>query len=167
MGGFEIDVEDPRRDDVSQLLEQHRLFAGGVMPPDGVHVLDPEDLGPDVTFFGLRVDGELLGIGALKQLDADHAELKSMHTAAAARGRGVGRALVDHLVAVAAAPAFAASAWSAEPARRSCPPDRCTRRRARPVRALRRVQGDPGQRVHDAPPRLGRPPRYGAQSEPR
>ena len=73
------------------------------MPPDGVHVLDPEDLGPDVTFFGLRVDGELLGIGALKQLDADHAELKSMHTAAAARGRGVGRALVDHLVAVAAA----------------------------------------------------------------
>ena len=73
------------------------------MPPDGVHVLDPEDFGPDVTFFGLRVDGELLGIGALKQLDADHAELKSMHTAAAARGRGVGRALVDHLAAVAAA----------------------------------------------------------------
>ena len=73
------------------------------MRPDGVHVLDPEDLGPDVTFFGLRVDGELLGIGALKQLDADHAELKSMHTEAAARGRGVGRALVDHLVAVAAA----------------------------------------------------------------
>jgi putative acetyltransferase len=73
------------------------------MPPEGVHVLEPDDgLDPTITFFSLRVDGELLGIGALKQLDSDHAELKSMHTAVAARGRGVGRALVDHLVAVAA-----------------------------------------------------------------
>lgn len=53
--------------------------------------------------FTLRVDDELLGIGALRQLDPHHAELKSMHTAAAARGRGVGRALVDHIVSEAAA----------------------------------------------------------------
>ena len=73
------------------------------MPSEGVHVLDPDALDAAVTFFGLRVDGKLLGIGALKQLDPEHVELKSMHTAVAARGRGVGRALVDHLVAVAAA----------------------------------------------------------------
>lgn len=103
-GGFVIEVEDPRRDDVRRLLDQHRLFASGVMPPDGVHVLDPDDaLDGTVTFFSVRVDGELLGIGALKQLDPEHAELKSMHAALAARGRGVGRALLDHLVAVAEA----------------------------------------------------------------
>ncbi len=101
-GGFLIEVDDPRREDVRRLLEQHRTFASSVMPPEGVHVLEPDGLDPTVTFFSLRVDGELLGIGALKQLDSDHGELKSMHTAIAARGRGVGRALVDHLVAVAA-----------------------------------------------------------------
>jgi putative acetyltransferase len=104
VGGFVIEIDDPRRDDVRQLLEQHRTFASGVMPPEGVHVLDGDDTGDDtLTFLSLRVDGELLGITALRQLDADHAELKSMHTAAAARRRGVGRTLVDHLVAVAAA----------------------------------------------------------------
>ncbi len=99
-----IEVDDPRRDDVRRLLAQHRLFAGSVMPPDGVHVLDPDDAqDADLTLFSARADGELLGIGALRQLDPGHAELKSMHTATAARKRGVGRALVDHLIAVAAA----------------------------------------------------------------
>ena len=99
-----IEVDDPRRDDVRRLLEQHLVFASGVMPPDDVHALDPDGLlDANITFFGLRVDGELLGIGAIKQLDSDHVELKSMHTAIAARRRGVGRALLDHLVAVAAA----------------------------------------------------------------
>ncbi|HXV35043.1 MAG TPA: GNAT family N-acetyltransferase [Gaiellaceae bacterium] len=98
-----IGIDDPRRDDVRRLLEQHRAFASGVMPPEGVHVLEPHDAGEDITLFSLRAEGELLGIAALRQLDPAHAELKSMHTAAAARGRGVGRALVDHLVAAAAA----------------------------------------------------------------
>jgi putative acetyltransferase len=43
----------------------------------------------------------VLGVGAIKELDAEHAELKSMHTAVEARGRGVGRAILDHLLAVA------------------------------------------------------------------
>jgi len=104
VGAFVIEVDDPRRDDVRLLLDQHRGFASGVMPPEGVHVLDPDDsLDDTVTLFGLRVDGELLGIGSIRQLDSEHAELKSMHTAVAARRRGVGRALVDHLVTVAAA----------------------------------------------------------------
>ena len=102
-GAFVIEVDDPRREDVRRLLEQHRVFASGVMPPEGVHVLASDDaLDGTIMFFSARADCELLGIGALKQLDADHAELKSMHTASTARRRGVGRALVDHLVAVAA-----------------------------------------------------------------
>jgi putative acetyltransferase len=103
MGGFVIAVDDPRRDDVRALLERHLSFAKAVTPPEDVHALELDGLlDPSVTFFSLRADGRLLGVGAIQQLDADHVELKSMHTAEEARRRGVGRAIVDHLLAVAA-----------------------------------------------------------------
>jgi putative acetyltransferase len=56
-----------------------------------------------VSFFSIRENGLLLGVGALKALDAENAEIKSMHTAEAARGRGVGRAMLDHLLGLARA----------------------------------------------------------------
>jgi putative acetyltransferase len=103
MDGFVVEVDDPRRDDVRSLLEEHLAFARKVTPPEDVHALDLDGLlEPAVTFFSLRVDGKLLGVGALKELDPHHVELKSMHTTAAARRLGVGRAIVDHLLAVAA-----------------------------------------------------------------
>lgn len=54
-----------------------------------------------MAFFSSRVDGELLGVAALKRLDGENAEIKSMHTSQAARGQGIGRAMVGHLVGVA------------------------------------------------------------------
>jgi putative acetyltransferase len=97
-----IAIDDPRAGDVRALLERHLEFANANTPPEDVHALDIEALlDPEVSFFSYRVGGELLGVGALKRLDGEHAEIKSMHTAAAARGRGVGRAVVDHLLAVA------------------------------------------------------------------
>lgn len=97
-----VDVDDPRAADVREVLTAHLAFASHWSPPDHVHALDPERLvSPDVTFFGARRGGVLLGVGALRQLDPDHAELKSMHVRAAARGQGVGRALLDHLLATA------------------------------------------------------------------
>ncbi len=103
MDDFVIAVDDPRRDDVRALLERHLAFAKAVTPPEDVHALELDGLlDPSVTFFSLRADGSLLGVGAIKRLDADHVELKSMHTAEEARRRGVGRAIVDHLLAVAA-----------------------------------------------------------------
>jgi putative acetyltransferase len=98
-----IAVDDPRSDDVRTLLDRHLAFAREVTPPDHVHAMAIDGLiGPAVTFFSARRDGVLLGVGALKRLDETHAELKSMHTGEAARGQGVGRAIVDHLLAVAA-----------------------------------------------------------------
>ena len=98
-----IAIDDPRIDDVRTLLDRHLAFARDVTPPDHVHAMEVDDLlGPAVTFFSARRDGVLLGVGALKRLDETHAELKSMHTSKTARGRGVGRAMVDHLLAVAA-----------------------------------------------------------------
>jgi putative acetyltransferase len=95
-------VEDPRAVDVRALLDVHLTFARADTPPEDAHALDIDGLAdPAVTLFGFRSDGELLGVAALKRLDDAHAEVKSMHTAAAARGRGIGRALVEHLIAVA------------------------------------------------------------------
>src|SRR5258707_11648820 len=97
-----MSVDGPRADDVRKLLQRHLAFARANTPPEGVHALDIDGLlDPAVTFFSFRRGGELLGVGALKQLDRRHAELKSMHTAQAARGRGIGRAMLDHLIGVA------------------------------------------------------------------
>jgi putative acetyltransferase len=99
-----IEIEDPRRPDVAALLGRHLEFCNAHTPPENVYALDLGGLlEPSVTFFALRRNGELLGVGALKELDATHAEIKSMHTAAEARGLGVGSAIVDHLLATAAA----------------------------------------------------------------
>jgi putative acetyltransferase len=98
----EISVDDPRAPDVRALLERHLTFTTSTSPPEDMHALDVDGLlDPAVTFFSFRRDGELLAVGALKQLDAGHAELKSMHTAEAARGRGIGRAMLAHLIGVA------------------------------------------------------------------
>jgi putative acetyltransferase len=97
-----IAADDPQASDVRELLRQHLEFANQTTPREDVHALDAESLAdPAVTFFSYRRDGELLAVGALKQLDGQRAEVKSMHTAAAARGLGIGRAMVGHLIAVA------------------------------------------------------------------
>jgi putative acetyltransferase len=98
-----IAIDDPRADDVRALLERHLEFARGQTPPEDAHALDVDGLAdPDVTFFSYRDGGgRLLAVGALKRLGPHHAEVKSMHTVEAARGRGIGRAMVDHLVGVA------------------------------------------------------------------
>lgn len=102
MAEGEISVDDPRAEDVRELLRRHLVFANTHTPPQDVHALDIDGLlDPAVTFFSFRLGGELLGVGALKRLDGHHAELKSMHTAEGARGRGIGRAMVDHLIGVA------------------------------------------------------------------
>jgi putative acetyltransferase len=100
--GLVVAIDDPRIDDVRTLLDRHLAFSRQGSPLGHDHALDIDDLlGPAVTFFSARRDGVLLGVGALKRLDETHAELKSMHTSEAARGRGVGRAMVDRLLAVA------------------------------------------------------------------
>ncbi len=99
---MDIEVDDPRRDDVRRLLETHWAFASANSPPEHCHVLDLEGLlAPNVTFVSARIGGELVGVGALKELDDAHGELKSMHTVETARGAGVGRAVVDHLLQLA------------------------------------------------------------------
>jgi putative acetyltransferase len=94
---------DPAADDVRALLEHHLAFSRAVTPPEGVHALSSEGArDPAVTFFGAWIGGRLVGVGGLKHLDETHAELKSLHTVEAARGQGIGLALVDQLLSLAA-----------------------------------------------------------------
>src|SRR6476646_6017414 len=103
MDEFVIAVDDPRNREVRQLLDRHLAFARASTPAEHIHALDLDGLlEPSITFFSLRLDGKVVGVGALKELDPHHAELKSMHTLEEARGHGVGRAMVSHLLAVAA-----------------------------------------------------------------
>lgn len=91
------DLSDPR---IAVLLEEHLADMRRVSPPESVHALDLERLKrPEVRFWtAWNVSGELLGCGALKRLSGAHAELKSMRTATAARGRGVARAVLNRLI---------------------------------------------------------------------
>jgi putative acetyltransferase len=99
-----IEEDDPLRPDVTALLERHLAFAHEVTPEGHVHALDVHRLlDPSVSFFSARRDGELFGVGALRELDPTHGEMKSMHTAPGARRQGVGRAMVEHLLSVARA----------------------------------------------------------------
>ena len=97
-----IAPDDPMADDIRALLTQHLNFAHSNGPPESVHALDVSGLVEEsVSFYSLRDGGELLAVGALRVLDGEHAEIKSMHTAQAARGRGLGRAMLGHLLGVA------------------------------------------------------------------
>ncbi len=94
-----IAAEDPRTPDVVSLLETHLQFARATSPSCHVHALDLDGLlDPLMTFFTAREDSALLAVGALKQHDSELSEIKSMHTSSEARGHGVGRAMVKHLI---------------------------------------------------------------------
>lgn len=91
--------------DVAALLALHFAEMQGGSPPSACHVLPADGLkSPDIRFFTLRdADGALLGCGALRALEPGHGEVKSMRTAPEALGRGVGRAMLAHILAMARA----------------------------------------------------------------
>lgn len=102
MPAYSVMPDDPRSPDVAALLDDHLVFARTHSPPEDVHALDADALvDNELFFFSIREKGDLLGVGALNLMDGSHAEIKSMHTTMAARGRGVGRAMLDHLLAEA------------------------------------------------------------------
>lgn len=99
-----IDRDDPARADVHRLLSEHLADMFATSPAESVHALDHSALSaPAITFWTAREDGTLLGCGALKILEAApagvrHGEIKSMRTAAGARGRGVATLMLRHIL---------------------------------------------------------------------
>lgn len=98
-----IIADDLRGPEIAALLEAHLAFCRSQSPPGSVHALDIEGLrASDIVFWSAWHDGNLVGCIALHELGHHHAEIKSMHTAEATRGLGVGRTLVEHLLKEAA-----------------------------------------------------------------
>ena len=97
-----IAADDPTRPDVAALLADYHALMRSVSPPVSVHTLGHDRLRhDDVSFWTARDGDALLAFVALRELAADHAEVKSMHVAAAHQRRGIARALLDHVVGVA------------------------------------------------------------------
>jgi len=97
---MKIEVDDLSGPEIRALLQEHVDEMHLISPPESVHALDLDGLRkPEITFWSVRgEDGELLGCGALKELDALTGELKSMRTAKGATRRGVASTLLAHIV---------------------------------------------------------------------
>jgi putative acetyltransferase len=97
------DLSDPR---IAQFLEEHLQDMRATSPPESVHALDLSKLrDPSVHFWSAWLptqsgspDGTLVGTGAIKRLDAQHAELKSMRTSTAFRGKGIAKQVLQHIL---------------------------------------------------------------------
>lgn len=97
-----IEVDNLSRLQVHALLQEHLSNMYELSPPEQVFALDLTQLrAPDITFWTVWDEQNLVGCGALKELSPTHGEIKSMRTPAAARGRGAGRAVLEHIVSVA------------------------------------------------------------------
>ncbi len=100
MTNYAICEDDLAGPEIRALLTFHLSEMHRHSPEESVHAMPIARLrGPDVTFWSLWDDGALAGCGALKQLDAGHGELKSMRTDPAFLRRGVGEAILLHLIA--------------------------------------------------------------------
>jgi len=96
---MEIKLDDLQGHEVSELLLEHLQSMRRISPPESVHALDVDGLRkPDVTFWTVWENGELLGCGALKELDKEHGEVKSMRTAAQHLRKGVARRLLEYIL---------------------------------------------------------------------
>lgn len=102
--GMELVQGDLESADVVALLQAHLDGMAALSPPESVHALGLEELRrPEVTFWSLRQDGDLLGCGALKELDSSQGEIKSMRTAERHLRKGVAATLLRHILAEAKA----------------------------------------------------------------
>ena len=99
---MKIEEDDPHRPAVTRLLKAHLELMRSLSPPESVHALDLDALcAPSVTFWTAREGDQTLACGALRELDPTHGEIKSMHTSSLTRGRGLGEAMLRHIMNVA------------------------------------------------------------------
>ena len=96
---MDIRIDDLKGQEIRELLHEHLRNMALHSPPESVHALDLEDLQkPEIRFWTVWEDSELLGCGALKELDASHAEIKSMRTSTKHLRKGVARHLLKHMI---------------------------------------------------------------------
>ncbi|GAA2405868.1 GNAT family N-acetyltransferase [Actinomadura vinacea] len=96
---MEIVVDDLSGPEIVAFLEEHVQEMRSITPLESKHALDLDGLRrPEVTFWSVKDGGALVGCGAIKRLDAAHAELKSMRTTSARKRSGVASLLMEHIL---------------------------------------------------------------------
>lgn len=99
---LEIRPDDLSGPEIAELISIHAATMLAASPPESCHFLPIDGLRhPAVTVWSLWEDGALIGCGALKELADGTGEIKSMHTREVLRGRGLGRRMLEHILAEA------------------------------------------------------------------
>lgn len=88
--------------EVNHLLTKHFIELRSVSPDDSCHVLDIKGLkDSSIKFWSFWDNNQLIGCAALKFLDYEHGEFKSIRVEDNSRGKGVGEKIISHLIEVA------------------------------------------------------------------
>ena len=96
---MDIKEDDLMGEKIIALINEHLTGMHGITPAESVHALPLEKLRkPDITFWSVWEQDELMGCGALKELDAKHGEIKSMRTATQHLRKGVAALIIEHLL---------------------------------------------------------------------
>jgi putative acetyltransferase len=96
---MDIRTDDLKGPEIAALLLEHMRHMEATSPPESRHALDINGLRqPGITFWSAWDGADLLGCAALKELDATHAEIKSMRTSSCHLRRGVAAALLQYLI---------------------------------------------------------------------
>ena len=102
---FRIKADNLSGSEIQDLLRHHLQNLSAISPPCSMHALNLDALRkPNITFWSVWSDApaaELMGCGALMELDSTHAEIKSMRTVAAHLRKGVASHMLEHILAEA------------------------------------------------------------------
>lgn len=97
-----IKIDDLSGSEIQVLLQEHLDSMAEQSPAESMHALDIDGLRqPDITFWTVWDNNQLAGCGAIKELNEQHAEIKSMRTATSFLRKGVARLMLQHILQVA------------------------------------------------------------------
>ena len=101
-GNLKVKIDDLAGSEICELLAEHLRCMAAISPPESRHALNLEGLRkPSITFWSVWLNQELAGCGALKELDTQHGEIKSMRTATAHLRKGIGSFMLQHIISEA------------------------------------------------------------------
>lgn len=96
---MQIKRDDLTGKEVIQLIGEHLQGMAQNSPPESIHALNIEGLKkPEITFWSAWEKGQLLGCGALKELDQFHGEIKSMRTSSLHLRKGVAKTVLQFII---------------------------------------------------------------------
>jgi putative acetyltransferase len=96
---MEIKIDDLTGPEIGKLIREHLHSMSLISPPESIHALNLDKLkNPDITFWSAWEGNILLGCGALKELDNQHGEIKSMRTSSEHLRKGVAKRVLEHII---------------------------------------------------------------------